>query len=95
MTNQDPQHARRRRNRVTLPAWAGYVIMGLFVLGVVALGYLTFTGVKDFVIGLPGEPGDIPLFNGGTGGSASNPGATATAGGDGGAGFSKIFVMRI
>src|SRR5258706_15073181 len=87
MANQDPQHARRRRSRVALPPWAGYLIMGLFVLGVVALGYLTFTGVKDFVTGLPGEPGSNPIFGGGTGGSSTqtapevvNPDVTWTGG---------------
>jgi len=65
MSSQDPQHVRRRRNRIVLPAWASYALMALFVVGVVALGYATFNGVKDFVIGLPGKANPNPIFGGG------------------------------
>ncbi len=72
MSYQDPQHVRRRRTRIALPPWASYSLMALFVIGVVALGYLTFSGVKDFVTGLPGKPNPNPIFGGGPGSSTQS-----------------------
>lgn len=75
MSSQDPQHVRRRRRRIVLPHWATYALMALFVIGVVGLGYVTFNGVKEFVIGLPGKANPNPIFGVGDAATQNAPDA--------------------
>lgn len=60
MSYRDPQHVRPRRSHIILPAWATYLLMGLFVIVVVGLGYLTFSFVKDLVSEAPIGSGQGP-----------------------------------
>jgi LCP family protein required for cell wall assembly len=48
---RDRQHVRRSSRLELLPAWAPTVLMVVFVIGVMGLGYFTFTKVKQFVAG--------------------------------------------
>ncbi len=85
MSNRDPQHV-RRRSRVILPSWASYALMAAFVFGVVALGYMTFSGIKGAVAGLPGKANPVPIFGAPVGSltqtanQVDNPGASWTGG---------------
>ena len=66
MSFEDPHPTRSRRARVNLPPWANTVLMGVFVLAVVALGFFTFNGVKGAVGQLPFAVGQgTPIFNAG------------------------------
>lgn len=47
---RDRQHV-RRPSRLELPAWFPTALMVVFVIGVMGLGYFTFTKVKEFVAG--------------------------------------------
>lgn len=75
MSYRDPQHVRPRRAHIILPAWASYVLMTLFVLVVVGLGYLTFSFVKGLVSSAPIGAGQGPLPDDSPNGTA----ATQTA----------------
>jgi LCP family protein required for cell wall assembly len=68
MPSREPQHVRPRRRRIVLPDWAVYLLLGLFVVGVVGLGYVTFTTVRNLVAGAPlGASGpEPPAFSSGT-----------------------------
>ncbi len=61
---REPQHV-RRSSRFELPAWSTTILLALFVVGVMGLGYFTFNAVKKFVAGsevdiITGPEGDNP-----------------------------------
>ncbi|MBN1313025.1 MAG: LCP family protein [Anaerolineae bacterium] len=72
MSYRDPRHVRPRRTQIILPTWATYLLMAVFVLAVVGLGYLTFNSVKKLVSSAPVGPDIGPLPDG------SGDGASAT-----------------
>ncbi|MBN1426830.1 MAG: LCP family protein [Anaerolineae bacterium] len=74
MSHRHPQHVRPRRTQIILPTWATYVLMVVFVLVVVGLGYLTFNGVKKLVSSAPVAPPGYSF-----GGSEAEAAATQTA----------------
>jgi len=60
----DTQHVRPRRSSVKLPAWATYALLGLFVIVVVGLAFLTFNSVKRLVARAPLGVGDFSATDG-------------------------------
>jgi LCP family protein required for cell wall assembly len=65
-------HVRRRRSGLALPRWAVIALLALFVVGIIALAYFTFNGVKKLVSNAPlgAGPVETPAAGGGAEGAA-------------------------
>ncbi len=82
MRSQQSQHVRRRRSGPRLPAWATYVLLAVFVLGVIGLAFLTFNGVKRLVSRAPLGSGNDGFALGESGIGGGQPGGAAAGPGE-------------
>ncbi len=89
MCPREPAHVRPRRPRISLPDWAIYVLMSLFVIGVVTAGYYTFNMVKNAVA-------DAPVgLSGGVSDTAAGSDSSSALAGDQGQGASISLGGRV
>lgn len=72
--SQQSDHVRRRRSGLALPHRATPALLALFVVGIIALAYVTFNGVKRFVSNAPLGIGPVETPAAGGGAEGAGPG---------------------
>lgn len=84
MRPQQSQHVRRRRTGFKLSGATSYIVLAVFVAGVIGLAYVTFNGVKNLVAKAPlgARDGDLPGVGVGVGGEGDEPGDPLQTGGE-------------